>query len=169
MKENVKTVRIDKMGNLHFWKLSSLNRKDSLFERLGGLKKDRLFCCCCWVVLSTWWRLPEPRREPWPSSGQSHRAWWEGRCSCQASSRTPSCWRPADPGPRPRLLGSSNPPSLSPLLHTSLLGDIVSRYSRFTQVQHSCLQCSSSLWRHREAYDVTSVNCMPFIEVSGRR
>ena len=71
--------------------------------------------------------------------------------------------------PGPRLLGSSNPPSLSPLLHTSLLGDIVSRYTRFTQVQHSCLQCSSSLWRHREAYDVTSVNCMPFIEVSGRR
>ena len=46
MKENVKRDKFDKTANFNFWKFSSLKRKDSLFERLGGLKKDRLF----------WWK-----------------------------------------------------------------------------------------------------------------
>ena len=46
MKENVRRDKFDKTANFNFWKFSSLKRKDSLFERLGGLKKDRLF----------WWK-----------------------------------------------------------------------------------------------------------------
>ena len=46
MKENVRRDKFDKTANFNFWKFSSLKRKDSLFERLGGLKKDQLF----------WWK-----------------------------------------------------------------------------------------------------------------
>ena len=46
MKENVKRDKFDKTANFNFWKFSSLKGKDSLFERLGGLKKDQLF----------WWK-----------------------------------------------------------------------------------------------------------------
>ena len=130
-KGNVKRDKFEKMENFHLKKFSSWNQKDSLLERLGvdnapshniqARNKTSV------IISSEPGVVGEPLID-----GTIH--------DSSHLPPTATVW-PLLPWsrrnkflPGPSLLSSSNPSSLSPLNHPSLLADRFDTYSRFSQV-----------------------------------